>query len=736
MLIDADQSRVYLQGFVRKSCYADVSTTRQTTVQRLIRNNLFWQGFHYAAPYQYANNSIEWSPVGGNGPNGAMFDNGNRAYNASLNFYKGDAKKLIGVLGRTPNAWASAVHQRDDESVADAEDAQIILEELRAHWDVEVLNAYIVFCLWTCGPVYGYTPYGTDKKRFGVTEVQDYSIEQMPMEDGSVIDIPVPLDPLTFANGSTSLLICTDYDVIKPTRLKTLMQAPWLIYEHEVHKAVLMSKYPETKAPDIFAKVSGSYQGQDNYGRTARDQAASTTAFNRPIGSSYWTESLIWLQPEMYNIMEVERDAPPVLLQDLQANYPNGAKITAINGYPIRIEPESLHEVWFECPSEVGHSLDEPALGDETARLNRYIDDLFNTQLEVAEKGNPFTLYDPQRIDPLAIQTHASNPVDFIPVATAAGGNLRDGIWTSTPVEIPEAAVRVMDAAKFSMRENSGVTPALSGSETKQQTLGEAEINRNMALLPHNVTWNFMRRFWSGVYTNAIVQHAKYGISKVYFGGDRGAPPKQVDVPRLRELIQRRWKVETEEAIPMTWGQLRAQVFQLLAMPPDLIAQMGVLEPRNVKALMKTLGTRDFVLPTEEQRDKTLADITMLMREQPMEQMTPMGPQQVCSRPPDDFVDNAELVVQIIKDWAISKPGREAKATNPAGYANVILFGQEYQSILQMSMMPSPEQAGPSPAGPAPPVSNMSLGSAPPSGVDPTSPLAPEELAGMSLEGV
>lgn len=730
MQIATDQSRTYLQGFFAKECYADVASTRQAAVQRLIRNNYFWQGFHYAAPMQYANNRIEWAPVGSQGQN----DSGGRAYNSSLNFYKGDAKKLIGVLGRTPNAWASAIHQRDDESVADAEEAQKIVEELRTHWDVETLNAYIVFCLWTCGPVYGYTPYGADKKRFGVTEIQDYKLEPLQMEDGTIEMIPVPMEPEQFANGSVSLILCTDYDVIKPTRMKTLAQAPWLIYEHEVHKAVLMEKYPETKDPMVYAKVAGTYQGNDNYGRTARDQAASTTAFNRPISTNYWTESLIWLQPEMYNIMEVERNAPPELLRVLRAEHPEGAKVTAINGYPIRLEPESLHEVWFECPAEVGHSLDEPALGDETARMNRFIDDMFNVQAEVAEKGNPFTLYDPQRIDPLAIQTHASNPVDFIPVATAAGGNLRDGIWTSTPVEIPEAAVRLLDLAKFSMRENSGVTPALSGSETKQQTLGEAEINRNMALLPHNVTWNFMRRFWSGVYTNAVVQLAKYGLSSVSFGGERGAPPKQIDVPRLREILKRRWKIETEEAIPMTWGQLRAQVFQLLNMPPEILQNMGIMEPRNVKAMMKVLGTRDFVLPTEEQRDKTLADIAELMREQPIQQMTPMGPQTLCSRPPDDFVDDPNLVVQTIRDWAISKSGREAKEINPGGYANVILFGQEYQSIAQAMMMPPPMD-GSAPGGAPPPMPDQSLASPPPSGVDPTSPLVPEELAGSFLEG-
>ena len=735
-----NETRTQLSGFVRSACYADVTTNRQVTLRRLIRNNFMWQGFHYIAPLLGVTNRVEWGPVGNNtgGPLNTS-ETGRRAYNNSLNYYKGDAKKLIGVLGRTPNATASAINQRDDDQVTEAEDANKILAELRWHWDVEVLNSYLVFYLWTCGPVYGYTPFGADGRRFGYTEIPKYRMESVEVEPGYFEDVPVLDGYDSFANGSVSLILATDYEIIKPTRIKSLIDAPWLIFERELHKSTILSRYPEAKNPEIYAKIGGSSQGFDNYGKTARDQAASAAAYNRPLSTNYWTESLIWLQPQMYDMLEMQDEQGKQLAAVLRSEHAGGAKVVMVNGYVIRIESENMHDVWFECPAEVGQSLDEPALGDETARLNRGIDDMYNVFQEVAEKGNPITFYDPQVIDPGAISLHASNPVDYLPVMPGQGGDIRKGIHTSEPIEIPQSAVTLLEYSKNAMRENSGITPALSGSETKQQTLGEAEINRNMALLPHNVTWNFMRRFWAGVFTNGIRQIAKYGLSKAYFGGERSNPVKEVEIPRLRAVLNGRWKVECEEAIPMTWGQIRAQSFQIMDKGPEFWNMIGMQDPRNVMAFLKSIGNSDYILPGEKQRDKTLFDINMLLREKPTQQFDPMTgqPQLMASQPADDFVDDHALVVQIVKEWAIDDAGRAAKAENPEGYMNVILWGKEHAAMAAPPPMPGDPMQGGDPSAPGgPPMpSQTDIGSMPPSGFEPTTPLVPEELVGAALEG-
>ena len=729
MEILTDTVRTHLKGFVNQTCYLDVTTTRQVTLRRLIRNNFFWQGYHYIAPSMGAHNRTDWTPVNGN--TGSGYEGGPRAYTNSLNFYKGDAKKLIGVLGRTPNAEASAIHQRDDEAVNEAEDANKLLDELRWHWDVEVLNSYLVFYLWTCGPVYGYTPYGADARRFGTTKIPKFRMETVEVEPGYFEDIPVQDGYDEFANGSVSLILATDYDIIKPSRMKSLDGMPWFIYEHEVHEATLISTYPEIL--QHIDKIRGGNNPYDPYGRTARDQAASSAAYNRPQTRYYWTESLVWLTPSMYDMMPVENEALTELAKQLKVEHPDGAKIVMINGYPIRIESESLHEVWFECPSEVGHSLDEPALGDETARLNRAIDDTYNVLQETAEMGNPITFYDPQVIDPNTLSLHPSTPVNYMPVLPGQGGDIRKSVYASDPVEMSPHVIQLMETAKQAMRENSGITPALSGSETKQQTLGEAEINRNMALLPHNVTWNFIRRFWAGVYTNGVRQLAKYGVAKAYFGGSRNSPVKEVEIPRLRNLLRGNWKIECEEAIPMTWGQIRAQMIQLMDRGPEAWAMVGLNDPRNVKAFLKCLGNRDFIVPGEKQRDKTLADIAMLLREQPVQQFDPMTgqPMMVPSRPADEFEDDHMLVVQIVREWAIDDSGRLEKTGNPGGYANVILWAKEHQAMAAPPPMPG-EEGGAPPLGP-PPLNDF--GTEPANGLDPNSQLVPEELAGMALEG-
>lgn len=717
-----------ITAFVEANCRQVASPLRQAKLRSLIRHNFFWQGHHYIGPRVSGNGQVNWAPV--SDVFNAQDDEGRRAYFNSLNFYKGDAKKLIGILGRTPNATVTAVNQRDDDQVSCAEDAQQILENLRWHWDVEALNAYLVFCLWTCGPAYGYTPFGVDGRKFGKTQIPKFRNESIEVEPGVFEDIPVTDGYDEFDNGAVSLIIATDYQVTKPPRIKSIEDANWLVFEREVDKASVLSTYPEAKQR---YKEIGSQAGGDTMGRTARDASASPVPYSRPTTKGYWTETLVWLKPAMYDLMEVDGAGDEGTAARWRREHPDGVKLVIVEGTLLREESENLDDVWFECPAEVGHSLDEPALGDETARLNRAIDDTFNVVTEVAEKGSPVILYDAEVIDPLAIHQHSKNPVDWIPVTSGAGGDIKKGIWESEPVEVAPASLQLLDMAKNAMRENSGVTPALWGGETKQQTLGEAEINRNMALLPHNVTWNFMRRFWSGVFTNGIRQTARFNYSKAYFGGGRGKPVRELEMPKMRALLNGNWEVETEEAIPQTWGQKRAQTIQILDRGPELWSMFGMGDPRNVKSLLKTMGNTAFVLPGEKQRDKTLADIAVLLREQPVMPQMP-GQPPMSSRPADQFEDDHQLVVQIVREWAIDQPGRQARAENPQGYMNVILWAQEHASMVP----PPPEAMGPDgapPPGAEAPPPQTDIGSMPPAGIDPSSPLVPEELAGLALEG-
>lgn len=730
MTLTEDQKSL-ITGFIRTTCYTDVQTIRQDTLRRLIRNNFIWQGQHYIAPIAGAPNAFQYGGINADNHSYGTANTGQRAYCNSYNYYKGDGKKLMGILGRTPNAYASAIHQRDDRAVADAANAQKIIEELRWHWDVEVLNAYLVFYLWTCGPVYGYTPYGVDSRRYGVTRIPKYTKQSVEVEPGVFENFPVinPDDPYDeFPNGSVSLILCNDYEIIKPTRLKSMEQAPWWIYEREVHKANLLENYRELNDPELFQRVNTTHPALDHNGRTARDQAASTTAYNYPTGVEYWTQSDIWLLPSMLRLMKMSQRGHDQFVDQMLAEYPDGVKITNINGYPIRVEAENLHDVWFECPCEVGHSLDEPALGDETARINRSIDDLMNVAQEVAEKGSPMTLYRPEMITPEAIRNHANNPVDYIPVALGGAQNIRDGVYTFDAVELSPTIPPFRDLLVQTMRDNSGLNPALFGDVKKEQTLGEAELSRNMALLPHNVAWNFIRRLFAGVYTNGVRQIARYGWAKAYFGGQRNGPVKEIEIEDLRNLLNNTWKVECEEAIPQTWGQERAQVFQILGMNPEILNMLGIMSPRNVEGMLKTLGTREFILAGESQRKKTLGDIKMLLREQPI--MGQMGPQ--ASQPPDLFADDPVAVVAIVREWALEN--QIEKQANKIGYDNVILWAQEYQMAIPPPMPVEGEGAPPAGGGSEPPPQN-DLGSLPPGGVDPTTPLAPEELSGMALEG-
>lgn len=738
-----DSERNILQGLLKTTVYGEVEVEKSYNFRKLQRNNLFWQGFHYQFPRRQHDGGIRLETSAGSDTQGNR-----RAYDYVLNYYRGDGKKLVGILGRTPNAIVSADDEQDEDYVARAATANVLLTNLRWHWDVETLNGELVYGLWTCGTMYGYTPYVADSRRYGKTDVPVIESRRVMVEPAAYVcwncgtynraqgacvecgtvlsredfrpavyeDMQVPVAYNAYANGSVQFHLYSGYEVIVPSRIKSLQEANWLICEREIHRGELLLAYPEARP--LLDQINGGANAGGALtalGTTSRSLAVTPSQVYTPKTKNFWTESLVWVTPAQYEIFEME--GSPELAERFRKDRPNGAKIAMLNGIVVRMEPENFHECWHECKAEVGQYLDTQALGDDYIRANRLIDDVFNIQVETAEKGLPLTFYDPQMLDPNALRGHAANPVDFLPVMPGTGGRIREALHTTEGVEMTNAPMQMATQALGAVRENAGVTPPLFGGETGSQTLGEAELKRNMALMPHNITWNFMRRFWAGCYANGIRQLAKYGYQEVYFGGQRNQPVRKLDMPDLGDLLEGGWHVECEEAVPMTWGQRRAQVNQFLDRGPEFWQLLGLNNPNNLSTLLKTMGNEDIELPGINERRKALMIISELLKGEPVQDRGMLLP----SIPADEFEDNHEFMVQVVREWAATKAGMRAREESPAGYANVIAWGREHQMMAMPPPLP-PEEGGEAEGGPSGPVSEQPDG-------------PPPESQDMPLEG-
>lgn len=760
-----------LSQVIRSGLESQVDVQRRIQLAKLRRNDLYWNGYHYQAP-TLVNGQPTYVPVGSIMATRGENTDGRGAYDYVLNYYQGDGLKLIGVLGRLPNATAMPNGTSDVNEQRSALANQII-ERLYSHWDLESLQPELVFSLYKDGTSWLYTPFVVNAQKYGTRRVPVVELKEGLIEPatyscascGNVVEFPqpemvacpqcgTPVDPAGFReaqygpiptqigenvydNGSVECYLCNGYTVTTPFEIKDVDHCPWLRYEYDEFKGAIMEAYPEVRANrSKFAAPAGDGNNTWSMEKQAREQAASPnhlTFYNR---RELWRLTRFWLTPSCY----------PLLLEDnaeeyydyLKTNFPNGVKVTKVNGHIVRLEHEALASVWSVCKPTVGEYLYPDALGDNYIRVNRLIDDMANIQAQTAERSIPINLFDPQVLDIRAIQKFAGAPGEFIPTLPGVRGTLRDAIYSTTPAElvntVPQTAENFLNAG----REITGITAPIFGGDQGSQTLGEAEIKRNQALQQHTTTWTNIRKCIARAYENAIFQFAQNSVDQMYFKVSKGMPAEtmEVDPAELESLLEGGWHVESDEAIPMTWGQRRAQWWQIADKGPDFWAMVGLQEPDNVSAMLRALGNDDLKLPMQAGVEKALITIGNLLQQQPIEQMDQFtgAPIMLPSIQADQFEDDHNLMVKVVKEWASSKEvvrNGGIRQINPAGYANVIAWGRAHQQMAMAEMMPQMEPmmdgGAPPPNGAAPTVPSSGVPQIPPA-------QAPEELGAPTLE--
>ncbi len=777
-----------IEQYLQRGIESDISGERAYQLRTLHRNERYWRGDHYSYPVLNASSgTIEYSTAAGNlrSP-GEGKQRGGYAY--VLNYYQGDGLKLIGVLGRIPNA--KAVADSEDAGFSErAEQATQIVKQLWSHWRVEAQQPELMLSLYKNGTTFGYTPYVADSERFGHTEESIYEERSVQVSeagfdcpycgefngqamaepqggcaicggplgpenfrDAEYANIPEPVGVERYANGSVEFHLCSPYTVTTPFYLKNLDICPWLWYEYEEFSGNIMRAHPELRG--LYAKMAsaGGSTSLSAEARFAREGAASPGQLSyQPFRKNYWRYSRFWLTPAVFEVIGDEQSEE--MRDTLRSEYPDGAKITTVNGHLVRIESEKLSAVWAACKPTVGEYLYSLELGHNYPPLNDLINDGFNILAQTAEKGMPITLYDPTIFDKRALKEHQTTPVEWLPTLPGLGGKLRDATYETKPAVLQPATVQMMDTALTAARDVSNIQkPLYGGEEGRRQTLGEAELKRNQALMPHNTTWTFIRAFWARCYENGVTQFALHGGDKLYFAGaSPSMPARSMDAGDLEGLLEGGWSVQCDEAIPMTWGQRRAQVWQILDKGDALWRLFGLAHPNNLEGLLDILGTTDIKVPGLDNVRKVASTIQHLLEAVPIEipappppmGMPPLQPELAPSIPADEFEDDHELTIQAIREWCQTSEvsGRGGiRETNPGGYANVIAHGRDHLRIIQMQMAPPmpPEGDGEPPPAGGPPPPEAEVQAPRPEGVPklPPAPPVPEEMGDARLEAV
>lgn len=671
------------------------------------RKALYYEaGKQYVFPTLVDGQVMDWSASSGAAKN-VLGPQSQQWFDYVINHVNSLGRKFIGVLGKkAPNVKALPDDPNDEQTIRRSRRAQDLASKNRLAWDAESVQRHMARTIFYLGTAFGYTPAVADGDRFGWIEEPVMGEQEMPIGEpvyrclycgeespASIVDpqfdaqvspacvncgqslmrseridpptiqVPVQIDTKRYPRVGVDLILCDATNVTCPYYSRDVKSLPWLIYEYEEHKSVLLATYPELREK-AGLDGQGDFSGMSQQGMLTRDAATSPTVAYLAPRADRWRYTRVWLTPPMYELFErqeVAIDGGLMPVRDwMYANFPTGIRLTIVQDVIVDAFEERLSDVWCYCKPETSSSIYCRPICSDILQIQDIINDIHNIMVETAMRSTPYMFVDPSFVDPAAFTSKAGRPAEIIFAKPGAGQSLKNAVERGPVATVePQIIQWVASLVEFAQM-NTGILPPIWGGDEGTQTAHEAEMKRNQALMQLSTTWDGMRKFWIDAHSNAVKQIAR-------FRGDDD----------YSDLLKGGYHFEAEEGVPMTWGQRRDQAnFYLEKMGPDVVPFLGLNHPINAQQIYDDLGL-EIDGPMVSMRNMVFDDIRQLLTGQPI--MGPDGLPQA-SLPPDPSTEifappDHMMCVDIIKEWCRTEDGRKALESNPAGFQNVVARG-------------------------------------------------------------
>jgi hypothetical protein len=752
-----------ISQLIKASLDSQYDFERQVLVNQARLNWQFIKGNHFNVPgevvtdYGTIADYVAFTPQN-NEPGGADVK-----LCPPVNVIAGDLYKFMAVMGQNaPRVKAVADDPQDPDSIAVAQHADVNIRDLWVKNKMDRQWKALAFHQYVTGPVFLRGVWNTDPRKYGQSIEPKIEIDYA--RDGS--PMPVQVGEEVYPNGDAEVRIYSILEVSIPYDARSLeecsylrcevMRSKWELLAHYKSKNELPSpleKNPDGDIPD------DDYSASSTAASEARDAVANPSGTGRAKKQNHWRFVEYWLKPHLFEAI-TNREAREVF----QTQFPNGIYIARVGSVTVEIDHRQVTDEWAVCRVGRGEKIMERPIAADALPIQRAVDDLFGMAIETVLRAITQTIMDSQLIDREAMNSKEAVPAEIILTALPVDGDLSKRIFQIPPARLGDQVLPLMNLARATMQDITGIRPELAGGGQPTQTYREAKQRRDQALLQLAPQADEMRFASEEIAQILVKLRARYGAGTVK-AQRKGAYGVETDVSDMAQLKESGWHAEANDDFPMTLSDRRDAVFSLLKdFPPQVQQALSVLDPLNIEEIFELIQVPGFESAIRDQKEKTLADIEQLLNEQPVTPPpapgTPSGPPQLQpSIPPDPF-DNHAVAAAVCAAWMVSKTGRDAKNSNPQGFANVQAFWQAQQQlaapppppppppikgavswtgkledfpnlvpeILQGSGLPAPPQQNATPA-PAPGPADMStpnaVGSPAPSPVQPEAPGPP-----------
>jgi len=523
-------------------------------------------------------------------------------------------------------------------------------------------------------------------------------------------DIQVVHDTVTKLKEGNKTRICINLygslNVYVPAWVKDFKDSPYLAFDEEKDESWAIERY-ENKKGEISARGdTGEYQ------RWARLPQAV-------IGGTYALVTIKkrWYRPFAYNRLEQEQ------VDMLKAAFPDGMCATKVNDVLVEYKNEDLEDVWAMTVNPTYNSIYAEPQGRCIVDIQDMISDNVNIISDTIRYGVPITFVRSDAIDTKKLEQTRARPGDMVAAKpSSSGGSLNDQFFQTQMArlsdEVPGFQKQLEQYGQFV----SGAYASIYGGALQGSggTLGEYETSRNQSLQRLQLTWRMVSNFFIEVLKKAAYQYFDSVDYDEVMVEPNGNSFKNVYI-KLTQATGKVGQVEAEysDQFPASWVQQRDIIQNLLTLNNEEInAVLGHF--KNTPLLNALIGIPELYIPGQDDVDKQLYEISLLVQGQPMQapidpmqQMQPMDPNQQPQMIPsvqiDPTVDDDEIHIGVCKIYLKSPEGLASKDT--PGYANVqahMEMHQQNQAMQQMQQMQQQAMMGPqAPPNQGPPKGNQ-----------------------------
>lgn len=466
-----------------------------------------------------------------------------------------------------------------------------------------------------------------------------------------------------------------------PNYAKMQKDCPYLILSWERNYVDAIQDFKGLKGFKDFVNklsnpnVQGGYEVYDQWARLSPEYMGEWPA-------NVVTQNEAWLRPSSFNFLKDDKDR-----KELTRLFPDGAKVIFVNGDYAYACNESLDDTWTLTENPLSDFLHFQPIGASLTSVQEITNDLISLTLQTIEHGIGQTFVDPTVLDLDAYGQTESVPGGIYPAAPKSGKSLSDAFVQMKTATLSQEVMPFYQQIQSGGQFVSGALPSLFGGSIEgSETASQYSMSRAQSMQRLQNTWKLFTTTWKRVFSKVIpiyikeVQHDENDVTRTKDGNFVNL------MIRKSELEGKMGKIELEanENIPLTWAQKKDLLLQLMGITnPEIMSILNAKE--NLPIIHEALGLVDFYVPGEDDVLKCYDTIKLLLDSQPMPTGDPEVPE-IASIDVDPDFDSHEIIFQIVRKWAISEAGQQAKVDKPDGYKNVLLYGRAALMMMQQAL--------------------------------------------------